>query len=997
MPLNLVTGPANAAKAGEVLGGLRARLDQDPPGASARLGRVRSDPPGASARLGRVRSDPILVVPAFQDVEHAQRELAERGAVFGARVLRFEWLFAEIAERVGHSERVASDVQRELIVEEAVRRARLELLADSAAQPGFVRAAAGFVAELGRAMVDPARFTQALRAWAGHGPRRRYADEIAALYRGYRDGLEAAGLADPELFSQRALDALRLAPDRWGTTPLFVYGFDDFDPLQLDALDTIANRCHADVTVSLPWEPERVAFKAVATTHGELLSRRATEKRLPPLDDHYAPESRAALHHVERQLFEAGGERVEAGEAISLHSAGGRRAEVELVGARVLELLRAGVAPGDVAIVLRRPEEYASLLEQVFGAYGIPFSIDRPVRLGHTGLGRGLLALVRCAARDASADDLLAWLRTPGLLKEPGLADRLEARLRREGAHSAVQARAAWESERWKLDDLDRLAEARRPADFLAELERQLGRLFAGPYRRRAAVLRGPELEDPRVFTAARKALAELRAVVEADPRTRLEPERVLTVLEELQVHLGEPPQPDRVQVAKPEAIRARRFEAVFVCGLQEGEFPSGASPEPFLPDEDRRAVARASGLRLPVREDRLERERFLFYTCCSRAERLLVLSSRSSDEEGGPQAESFFVEDVRDLLAPGTEEHTRSLSEVTWPPEEAPTAAELERALAAAGARREEATAGPLSAEPLLERLAARRAVSAGAVERFADCPVKWLVEDLLKPDALAPDPEAMVRGSYAHTVLEHTYKRLREQTGDRRVTPANLPQAERILLEELSERRAQFPISPKQTRVRAAVRRLEFDLLRWLRREAETDSEFEPEHLELTFGLGEGSEPVEIADGLRVRGRIDRVDTNDGMALVLDYKTGKRVDRYKVASWEPENRFQAALYMLVVERLLGVRAAGGVYVALGERSPKPRGMVAAEVEELGSGFVKTDRLGPDEFREKLDWALGRIRETDAAMRRGELRCTPDSCAWNGGCMYPSICRSES
>jgi RecB family exonuclease len=249
-------------------------------------------------------------------------------------------------------------------------------------------------------------------------------------------------------------------------------------------------------------------------------------------------------------------------------------------------------------------------------------------------------------------------------------------------------------------------------------------------------------------------------------------------------------------------------------------------------------------------------------------------------------------------------------------------------------------------------------------------------------------------VRGAYAHSVLEHTYRRLRDETGERRVTPGNLAHAERILLDELRERRSLFQLSPKQTRVRAAARRLEFDLLRWLRSEAEGDGEFEPEHLELSFGA---DEPLEVADGLRVRGRIDRVDTNDGMALVLDYKTGKRVDRYKVASWEPENRFQAALYMLVVERLLGLRAAGGVYVALGERSPRPRGMLAAEVDELGSGFVGNDRLPPDQFRDKLDWALGRIRETDAAMRRGELRCTPDTCAWNGGCTYPSICRSES
>jgi hypothetical protein len=77
VPLKLVTGPANAAKAGEVLGGLRARLDDDP----------------------------ILVVPTVADVEHAQRELAERGAVFGAQVMKFDWLFWEIAERAGYGGR----------------------------------------------------------------------------------------------------------------------------------------------------------------------------------------------------------------------------------------------------------------------------------------------------------------------------------------------------------------------------------------------------------------------------------------------------------------------------------------------------------------------------------------------------------------------------------------------------------------------------------------------------------------------------------------------------------------------------------------------------------------------------------------------------------------------------------------------------------------------------------------------------------------------------
>jgi len=250
-------------------------------------------------------------------------------------------------------------------------------------------------------------------------------------------------------------------------------------------------------------------------------------------------------------------------------------------------------------------------------------------------------------------------------------------------------------------------------------------------------------------------------------------------------------------------------------------------------------------------------------------------------------------------------------------------------------------------------------------------------------------------VRGSYAHDVLSHTYGRLASETGSRRVTHDNLADAERILLEELRDKSSRFRISPKQTRVRAAARRLEFDLLRFLRSEADSDSKFEPVELERDFGF-EDSEPVELDGGLRVRGRIDRVDECGGMALVIDYKTGKRVDRYKVASWEPENRFQAALYMLVVEKVLGLRAAGGVYVALGSDDPRPRGMIAKGVDELGDRWVDTDRLEPDEFQQKLGWALGRIRETDALMRAGDLRACPDRCDWNGGCKYPSVCRSE-
>jgi ATP-dependent helicase/nuclease subunit B len=969
VPLTLVTGPANAAKAGEVLGGLRARLEQEP----------------------------ILVVPAFQDVEHNQRELAERGAIFGARVLRFEWLFKLMAERAGYSAPVASEVQRELIVEEAVRSAGLRELESSAARPGFTSAALRFLTELERSMIEPSRFTSAVRAWTEGGPREGYAAEIASIYSRYRDGLERARLVDRPLFEWRTLNALRRDPARWRRTPVYVYGFDDFTPLELDALETLAGRCEADVMVSLPFESGRAAFRGVADIRSRLLELGAAERELPPLDDHYEEESRPALHHLERKLFELDpGSPLDPGSVVRLHSAGGERAEVELVAAEVLALLRDGTAPGDVAVVFRDPGHYATLVGQVFAAYGIPFSIDRAVPFRQTALGRGLLALLRCARLGGSAEDLLTWLRTPGKLDQAALADRLEARVRQAGARTAQAAREIFEKRSdWKLEELDRLGGARDLPALLRELDLQLRRLFAGPYRRRAPVLAGAELEDARAFDTAQRALSELYAVVRADRRVALEPERVHDTLAELSVHVGENPQPDRVQVASPLEVRARRFSAVFVCGLQEGEFPRSSRPEPFLPDADRRELAKASGLRLPLREDVLERERYLFYVCASRAERLLALSSRYSGEEGDPQAASFFVEDVCDLF----EElplRRRSLSEVTWPPDRAPTYAEYERSVALAGPRVAPPEPKPLTAEPVLHWLEERPAVAARALEDYADCPVKWLVDDVLRPQKLEPDPEALVRGLYAHEVLRGTFEALREATGSARVTEATLPTAEHLLLEELRTRRSEFQLSPERTRVKAAMRRLEFDLLRFLRFEAEADGAFEPCEFELNFGMN-GEEPVEIARGVRVRGKIDRVDRCGEMAVVRDYKSSKSAGAYKVASWESENRFQAGLYMLVARERLGLEPVAGVYVALGSDDRRPRGVVLAGVDELGAGFHKNDTLEPEEFERRLDWARDQICKTAARMRRGELGHSPDTCRFDHVCAYPSICRSET
>src|SRR4051794_41202975 len=77
MSLTLVTGPANAAKAGYVLERLREVLHREP----------------------------LLVVPTAADVAHYQRELAAGEVVFGAEVLTFSRLWRGVGGVGGGSAR----------------------------------------------------------------------------------------------------------------------------------------------------------------------------------------------------------------------------------------------------------------------------------------------------------------------------------------------------------------------------------------------------------------------------------------------------------------------------------------------------------------------------------------------------------------------------------------------------------------------------------------------------------------------------------------------------------------------------------------------------------------------------------------------------------------------------------------------------------------------------------------------------------------------------
>ena len=780
---------------------------------------------------------------------------------------------------------------------------------------------------------------------------------------------------------------------------MFFYGFDELTPLQRDAVETLSRIVGVPVTVSLTYEAGRAALAARAEAVQELMPLAERVLELPALDEHYAPASRAALHHLERRLFEPAGDPIDPGPAVRLLEAGGERAEAELVAHEILGLMADGVGAGEIAVVLRSLRRAAPLLAGVFAQYGIPVQGARELPFTHTALGRALRAAARCAlldAREARPEDLLDYLRTPGRLENPALADGLEATVRREGLRSAGAARRQLG---WRLPELDTLAAAEDPGPQLRELGR---RLLARPHGARAPVLTGAEELDARALATLDRALDEV-----AELGGRLTGRELMELLDELKVPAGTGTDPDGVLLAEPLEIRARRFRAVFVCGLQEGEavsFPAPARPEPFLSDERRRELAASAGLRLPLSEQTLERERYLFYSTVSRATERVTLSYRSSDEEGNLALPSPFVADVAELFTAEWRQRRarRLLSDVVWPVGQAPTPRELARAQAVA-----QAPAGAVGPEPerrlgpgALARLRHTEIVSAGALESYAECPVRWLVERELRPAALEPESEPIVRGNLMHAALERV---IGELGGP--LTPASLDQARAILDRVLPELEADPAVRLGVGRpdvVRAgALRAIEADLRRYLEHEARNSGPWRPLNLELRFGFDDREDSLpalelgEAGERVRIRGAIDRVDVDGtGRAIIRDYKSGSPRPGYSAARWVADHQLQVALYLIVVRELTGLEPAAGFYQPLRGDDLRPRGMFLTGAD-IGLAAVNRDAREPEAFAAALDEAAGLAVELAAALRSGGLTPCPRTCT-RDGCAFPGICRSQ-
>lgn len=262
---------------------------------------------------------------------------------------------------------------------------------------------------------------------------------------------------------------------------------------------------------------------------------------------------------------------------------------------------------------------------------------------------------------------------------------------------------------------------------------------------------------------------------------------------------------------------------------------------------------------------------------------------------------------------------------------------------------------APPSTGEP--EPAVQRRApgLSPSRAGDFLQCPLLFRFRAV---DRLPEPPSAAaVRGTLVHAVLERLYDL---PAGRRTLEAARalLPGAWEDLLAE-EPNRAQVLADPADLTEWFAVagRLLEtyFTL--------EDPNRLQPADRELSV-------TTELADGLELRGIIDRVDVApDGAIRVVDYKTGKSPR----AGFESGALFQMRFYALVLSRLRGRAPAMLQLVYLGD------GTVLRHVPDAGE-------LETTERRIRAIWSgIQRAAEQDSWQPRTSALC--------GWCAHQALC----
>jgi len=563
----------------------------------------------------------------------------------------------------------------------------LQIFRASARLTGFAQQLSLLLREFQRHRLSPARLAELAGRLDNPPPLRAKLHDLALLLRAYEDWLPAHELQDANHLLDVATEALMTPNAALRIAGLWLDGFAEMTPQELDLLAALMPFCEqatlafclesapqGDPSWLSPWS---VVAQTFQRCHARLANREGCAVSLETLSnqaDHGRFADSKSLRHLEAKWSTPIPTPAPAlgppprTPAIRLAVCTNPENEAVLAAREIWRHVRAGGRFRDCAIIVRRLEPYYATVARVFRRYEIPFFMDRREAVAHHPLTELTRFALRTVAFGWRHDDWFGALKSGLVSRNVDVIDELENEALARG----------WEGKVWQ-----------EPLTFAHEIERGermelLRQEVVPPFTNFAAALAENSLapNGAEVAAAFRDLWRELKveqilarwsqapagqpaihSAVLAQMHDWLDNlERAfaagplplrdwLPILEAGLANLTVgvvPPALDQVLIGAVDRSRNPELKLAIVLGLNEGVFPANPAPATLLTDTDRAGLEQQGVYLGPTRYQRLGHERYLGYIACTRSSDRLILTCAAQDAKGQPLNPSPFLDQIQ-------------------------------------------------------------------------------------------------------------------------------------------------------------------------------------------------------------------------------------------------------------------------------------------------------------------------------------------------------------
>ena len=363
---------------------------------------------------------------------------------------------------------------------------------------------------------------------------------------------------------------------------------------------------------------------------------------------------------------------------IKMFLANNQYTEIEHIATEIVKLVRdKKYRYKDISVITKNLNTYASLIKVIFNNYNIPVFIDEKRELSENILVKFLVAVLEICNKNWSYEAVFNYLKTGFVDIDKEEIFKLENYCIRWGIKGNK-----WYKEDWTYIGKDEYTE-----EELARLN-ELRRMIVAPIRRLQEKARKDnsfinltkilyefleEMKIEEVITSKIEKLKE-KGFIEIANEYESSFKVLIELFDEIVLVFGEektnfdkymnilkiglkntglgkiPATQDQVIVGDVSRSRSHKVRAVFIIGINDGEFPSIYKDEGFFNDKDREYL-KQQGFELANGSlENLYEENFNIYRTFTIAEEKLFLSYASSDNEGRTLRPSILITKLKKI-----------------------------------------------------------------------------------------------------------------------------------------------------------------------------------------------------------------------------------------------------------------------------------------------------------------------------------------------------------